>query len=156
SAMQVRLETRELHEFEQLASAFKSTDSPPLNLHGHAVLSTSITGSTTDPQIRGQLTATDVRVHGSEWKSLRARFAATSKSASLDQVELLSAARGKITVSGGTELQKWGFEPSGKFHAKLNASNLDAKQLASLAGSTTPVSGVISVQAEAQGTQLAP
>src|SRR5205807_2467573 len=53
-------------------------------------------------------------------------------------------------------LQHWAFVSSSSFQAKLHAADLDAKQLTKIAGSTAQVSGTLSADVEAHGTEIAP
>jgi translocation and assembly module TamB len=156
SSLQVNLQARELNEIEQIANAFRQHDSAPLNLHGQASAVATVSGSTQNPQIQGQMTASNLQVRNTAWKSLRTHFSANPNSVALEQGELVPAGQGAITFQLNTALQHWGFSPSSSFQARLHATNLDAKQLAQVAGSTTPVSGALSVDVQAHGTELAP
>ena len=62
-----------------------------------------------DPNIRGQLTATDVRLKGTSWQSLRTEFVANRSAVRLDGGELVSANKGHITFQLGATLQDWAF-----------------------------------------------
>jgi translocation and assembly module TamB len=156
SSLQLNLQSGDLNEFEQIANAFHASGSAPLNLHGQGSIVASITGSTQNPQLRGQIGLSEVRVRNTAWKSLRTQFSASPSSVSVQQGELIPAGRGRITFQLNAGLQHWAFGPSSSFQAGLHASDLDAKQLAQMSGSTTPVSGVLAVDAEAHGTELSP
>jgi translocation and assembly module TamB len=156
SSLQVRLQSGELHEFEEIASAFRSADAAPLGLHGQGSVIATINGSTQKPQVRGQLSAFNMRLRNTSWKSLRLQFAASPSSVTLDQGELLPASRGKITFGLNTGLQQWSFALSSSFRVQLQASNLDAHEIAQVAGTSTQVSGNLNANVEAHGTQQAP
>src|SRR5262249_45195442 len=156
SALQVRLDSNELHELEELANAFRAPGASPLGLYGRANLTTTVTGSTANPQIRGQLTSNDLRIRGTTWKLLRTQITASPSSARLDQGELVPASKGRITFQLGTDLKQWAFTDSSQFQARLNASDLKAEDLAKAAGVQTQVSGTLSADVEAHGTQVAP
>ncbi len=156
SSLQVRVQSDQLHEVEQLADAFLPAGSAPLGLYGKATAAATIRGSTRDPNIRGQLTATDVRLKGTSWQSLRTEFAANRSAVRLDGGELVSANKGHITFQLGATLQDWAFSESSPFHIQFSASGLSAKDIAQAAGVSAQVDGMLSVKAEFNGTKLAP
>jgi len=156
SSLQINLQSGELNEFEQSAKAFQPSGSVPLNLHGQGSVVANIKGSTQNPDVNGQIGLSDVRVRNTAWKSLQAQFSASPNSVSIQQGQLIPAGRGRIGFQLNAGLQHWAFAPSSSFQAAVHASDLDAKQLAQMSGSTTPISGVLAVDAEAHGTELAP
>jgi autotransporter translocation and assembly factor TamB len=64
SALQVEMRTDQLHNLEDLAMALRPPEAAPLGLYGHASLTAKVQGSTNNPQITGQLTATDLKASG--------------------------------------------------------------------------------------------
>ena len=95
------MDSNELHELEELANAFRAPGSARFGLYGRANLTTTVSGSTSNPQIRGQLTSNDLRVRDTSWKLFRAQIAASSSSVRVDQGELLAAGKGRITFQMG-------------------------------------------------------
>lgn len=156
SSLQLQLQTRDMNEFEQIADAFRAGAAPALGLHGHGSVQATIAGTMQAPQVQGQINFADVRLRGTSWKSLRTGFTASPGSAGLQQGELLPEGRGRIAFGLSAGLQNWAFSPDSSFQASLHASGLDAGQLAKMAGSTTPVSGLLSVDVDAHGSQSAP
>jgi translocation and assembly module TamB len=156
STLNVRLESRELNELESLAAAFQSPSPKPMNLHGQATLTATVSGSTSNPQIQGQLTASNIAVRGTSWKLLRTRISASPSAVRLDNGELTPTSKGRITFQLGSDLQQWAFTPSSSFQVRLNASGLNATELGRAAGITTPLSGTLSADVRASGTQLSP
>jgi translocation and assembly module TamB len=155
SALQVRLDSNELHELEGL-SAFQPPDSTPVGLYGQATLTATVTGSTQAPQIKGQLQSTNLRLKGSSWKGLRTEFAASPSSIRLSNGELDAMTEGRVSFQGGMTLQQWSFAKSSPFDVRVNASRMRASELSKLAGLSVPVSGILTVDVHANGTQLAP
>ncbi len=156
SSLQVRADTRELHEFELLASGFQAPGSKPLDLHGRATTTVTVTGSTQKPQIQGQFTGTNLKVHGTTWKSLRGQFAANSSLVRIENVELLPATQGQIRFSVSSGLQEWAPDKTTPFGVRLVASGLNVAELTKAAGLTTPISGTLTANVQGSGTQLAP
>jgi translocation and assembly module TamB len=156
SSLEVNLQAGELNEIEQIAKAFRESNSAPLNLHGQSTVVAAIRGSMQNPQVQGQIRGSNLQVRNTAWKSLHTRFSANPNSVALEQGELVPAGRGTIAFQLNAGLQHWEFVPSSSFQAKLHAADLDAKQLTQIAGSTTQVSGTLSADVEGRGTELAP
>ena len=156
AALQARAESSDLHELETITDAFRATGSVPLGIHGHAALNAAVSGSTRSPQVAGQLTADNLRVRGTEWKLLRANLAADPSQIRVDNGELDSARRGRVTFKLATALQHWSMTKTSRFQIQFSASQIDAADLLKAAGSTAPVAGIFSADISASGTQLAP
>src|SRR4029453_16797090 len=95
SALNVNLQARDLHELEAIAAMFQ-TAPKPLGLYGTATFNGSITGSTARPNIRGQLLASNLRVRGSSWRSLRTDVDVSPSGARLHDGEITAIPRGRI------------------------------------------------------------
>lgn len=160
SALQIRMQSNDLHELETVADIFRKPTpgqpTPPLGLYGTANFNGSVTGTTAAPRLRGQLTATNLRLKGTEWKLLRTGVDASPSNASLQNGELDPANRGRITFAVQTALKKWSFTDQSPFQVSLNASQLNVADLAKVAGSQTPVSGTLNANVQLHGTQLSP
>ena len=156
SALQVRLDSNELHELEGLAAAFQPSGATPIGLYGRANLTATVTGSTDSPRIKGQIEATNLRARGSSWKLLRTAFTASPSSVRIENGELDAENEGRISFQGGANLQQWSFDKSNHFDVQLNASRMRAGELSKLAGLSVPVTGILTVDIVANGTQLAP
>jgi translocation and assembly module TamB len=156
AALRARMESNDLHELETIAAAFRVPGSEPLGIHGHAALNATVSGSTRSPQVTGQLTADNLRVRGTEWKVLRANFAANPSQLRVDNGEFDSAIRGRVTFKLLTALQQWSMTKTSPFQIQFSASQINAADLLKAAGSTAPVAGTLSADIAANGTQLAP
>lgn len=156
--LQVRMQANDLHELELLMANF-SKPTPgqpqqPLGLYGTAVLNASVRGSTSAPQITGQLTANNLRVKGSSWRVLRTNLAANPSLASLSNGDLESATRGRINFDAQAKLDHWGYKPANPIMVKLSASQLSVADLERVAGKTYPISGTLSVNVSLHGSEL--
>jgi translocation and assembly module TamB len=156
SALQVQLQTNQLHNLEDLAMAFRPPRAAPIGVYGRASVTARVQGSTKNPWITGQLTANDVRVRGSSWKSLRADLFASPSEVRIEQGELQPTGQGRVHFEFTAGLTQWTFEDSSKFRASLNASRVNAADLAKAAGLNTQIMGIVSADVTASGTQLAP
>jgi len=156
SSLEVNLQAGELHEIEQIANAFRGSNSAPLNLHGQGSVVATITGSIQNPQVHGQIRGSNLLVRNTAWKGLHLQFSASPNSVAIEQGELVPADRGTIAFQLSAGLEHWTFAPSSLFQVKLHATDLDAKKLATIAGSTAQVSGTVSANIEGGGTELTP
>ncbi len=158
SALQVRMQANDLHEIEGLADLFRTPQpgQQPLGLYGTANFTGAVRGSTANPQISGQLLATNLRVHGSAWKILRTNIAANPSSVSLQNGELDPAQRGRIAFNLQAGLHKWAFTEGSPIAVSLNASQLNVADLAKAAGSQAPVTGTLAANVAVHGSELNP
>ena len=156
SAFQVRVQSNELHELEAIAAAFRPPNAAPLGLHGRASLIAAVQGSTSAPRINGQLTANNLRVHGTAWKVFRTGVVASPSEVRLENAELQPATRGRLAFQGGVGLRQWSFTQTSPFHGQLTASDLNVGELAKAAGSNAPISGTLNANVTASGSQLSP
>jgi translocation and assembly module TamB len=156
SNLQVRVESNELHELEELATMFQSSGASPLGVYGQAKLTATINGSISNPQLHGQLTGTNLKVRDTSWKLLRTQLAITPSSVAFNQGELDPANQGTISFQVAAALRQWAFNNSSSFQVRLKAADLDAGSLAKMTGASQKLSGVISADIEAHGTQMAP
>ena len=153
AALQIRADSNDLHELETIASAFHSPDTEPIGIYGRATLNATVSGSTRSPEVAGQLNAENLKVRGSEWKLLRASIAASPSQIRIENGELDSANRGRVTFRLATALQHWSFTQSSPFQVQLAASQLNLAELTRTLGSTTAAAGTLSADVTASGTQ---
>jgi translocation and assembly module TamB len=156
AALQIRANSSELHELETIAAGFRASSAAPIGIYGRAALNATVSGSTRSPQISGQLTAENLRVRGSEWKLLRANFAASPSQIRVENGEIDSASRGRLTCKLVSALQHWSPTESTPFQVQITASQMDAADLMKVSGLSTPVAGTLSADIVASGTRLAP
>ncbi len=161
SALQVQMRSNDLHELETVSDMFRrpapGQPAPqPLGLYGTASFNGAVRGSTSAPELTGQLTATTLRVKGSSWRVLRTNVDVSPSVASLTNGQLQPADRGNITFNLRTGLHKWSFTKSSPFQVGLNASQVNITDLTRLAGSQAPITGTLNANLKASGTQLDP
>jgi translocation and assembly module TamB len=156
SSLTLQIHTADLHEVETFADALGSSQTTNLGLHGTASFVGSIRGSTSSPQITGQLNAGNLQVRGTSWRLARANVSLSPSQVSLRNGDLEAAARGRIAFDASAGLNRWSFSETSPLHATLNASQIDVGDLAKLAGSQIPVSGVLSATVALHGSELNP
>jgi translocation and assembly module TamB len=160
SQMKLALSAQDLHELETIAGMFNKP-AQPLGLYGSAGFTGTLSGTTASPRLTGELNAANLRVHGSDWKLLRAHLDASPSGIEIQGGQLepepaKGAPKGNISFAGHADLRHWSMEPGSLFKVSLNAQKMDAGQLARLAGLTTPLSGTLNANVEAHGTELNP
>jgi len=160
SQLQVRMQSNNLHELELLAASFSAPTpgQPPqaLGLYGTAAFTGTVSGSTSRPEIRGQLAANNVKVKGSSWRVLRTNVAANPSMASLTNGDLEAVPQGHITFNLESRLSNWAYTPSSPITVQISAAQLSLADLARLANQTFPASGTISTNISLHGSQLNP
>jgi len=155
SALQVSLNAQDLHELENIA-ALLGPPAKPLGLYGTGTLTATVRGTTSNPQINGQLRASNLRVQGSQWRSLKTGFSASPSRASLENGELIPAKQGRIRFDVSADLDRWKYTLNSPLRARVNATTLNVADLAQLAGSTMSVKGTLDASADVHGTQQNP
>lgn len=153
AALQIRADSNDLHELETIAGAFRSPDTEPIGIYGRATLNATVSGSTRSPEVAGQLNAENLKVRGTEWKLLRASIAARPSQIRIENGELASANRGRVTFRLATGLQHWSFTQSSPFQVQLAASQINVAELTRALGSTTAAAGTLSADVTASGTR---
>jgi len=160
SDLQIHLQANDLHELETITNLFRTPTSgqpvQPLGLYGTAAFNGNVRGSTSAPQLTGQLLASNLRVKGSAWRMLQTNVALSPSNAALQNGELDPAGQGRITFDLRTGLSTWKFTPSSPLAVSLHAKRLNIADLAKATGSTTPVSGTLSADIDARGSQMSP
>ena len=156
TALQVQVQSNDLSEIESVANAFSATP-PQLSLGGTASFAGTVRGSTTDPQIAGQLSATSLKVKGTEWRTVRTNIDASPSHVALRNGDVTPGnERGRITFNVNAELDQWALQDTNPFQVDLNASQLNVADLKNLAGVEAPMTGTLSANLSLHGSQLNP
>lgn len=158
SSLTVRLQANDLRE---LAAAVNSLRPPapnqqPLELAGTASFQGSIAGSIAAPRIAGALTATNLKVNGSNWKLVRAGVDASPDHAALQNAEILPAPRGRIALNARVALNDWAFTKQSPIQAQVNATQIDIAELAKFIGNAPPVAGTLNTSVNLHGSAMNP
>ncbi len=161
SALQVRVQANDLHEFETISELFTrpmpGQPAPePLGLGGTASFNGTVSGSTSAPQIAGQLSVNNLRIRDAAFKLLRTNIAASPSQLSLQNGELQPATQGRMSFNLQAGLHDWAYTPSSPIVVNLNASQLSLAELGKAAESTVPVSGTLNANLALHGSQLSP
>jgi translocation and assembly module TamB len=156
ASLQVQVRSNDLSEVESLAKAFGAPPEP-LGLGGMATFTGSVRGSTSSPQIAGQLSTTSLKVKGTDWQSVRTNIEASPSHVALKNGDATPANnRGRIAFNVDVGLDQWAFRDTSPFQLDVNGSQLNVADLKNLAGISAPVSGTLNTNISLRGTQLNP
>lgn len=156
SSLQVQVKADDLHELVALASSFQTSPSTPPEVSGAATLNVTMQGSMHKPRIVGQLSANNLRLQGSEWRTMDAAFDANPAQFTISRASLVNAQRGQASLSASVGLRDWGYLPSNSIKANLSVQQMSVADLQRLANQHYPVSGDLSANIALSGTQLNP
>ena len=160
SALRISMHSSQLHELETLSDLFRAPSpgkpAQPLGLYGTANFAGAVTGSTAKPHLTGRLTASNLKVKDTSWRSLNADIAASPSHISLQNGSLVPATRGHINFAVSAGLNDWSYTNTSPIQVLLNASQVSLGELAKAAGVQMPLSGTLSANVQAHGSQLNP
>jgi translocation and assembly module TamB len=156
ASLQVQVRSNDLSEVETVANAFGVLPEP-LGLSGTAAFSGTFRGSTANPQIAGQLSATSLKVKGSEWQAVRTNIDASPTHVALRNGDVRPPNnRGRVTFNVDLGLDHWKLRDTNPFELDVNASQLNVADLKNLAGLETPITGTVNANVSLRGSQLNP
>ncbi len=160
SSLQIQLRSSDLHELETVANNFRkpAPGQPvqPLGLYGTAVFTGAVHGSTTAPELTGQLTASNLRLRNSAWKVLRTNIDVSPSLASLQNGELQPVEGGRVTFDLSARLRRWAFTEGSPFRVDLHAANVNLEPLVKAAGVQKPIKAVLAANVSLHGSELNP
>jgi len=164
SDLNIDVNAKDLHELTTLAAAFSSANpgaaqgapAQPYDLRGAAHFTGQITGTTADPRIKGQLSAANLEVQGSKWRTVRVGLDAASSGVRFQNGYLQSAQQGEISFNGSTGLQQWSFKPESPLTLQAKVTKLSVADLERLAKAQYPITGDLSGEISLQGSELQP
>jgi translocation and assembly module TamB len=156
AALQVQVQSNDLSEVETAAEVF-GANLQPLGLGGGATFNGTVRGSTTNPQIAGQVSAASLKVKGTEWRTVRIAIDANPSHVALRNGEVVPASnQGRANFNLNLGLDHWTFREDSPFQLDLNAAQLNIADLKNLAGVKAPVTGTLSANISLQGSETSP
>jgi translocation and assembly module TamB len=155
SNLRIHTTTSDLHKLLTLAYAFRADATPPA-IEGSATLNATVHGSMSKPQVSGELAAQNLKVQGSEWRSVQANLEATPDHLVISDGSLISAQRGQASFNASVGLQNWAYLPSNPVKADLSVQQISIADLQHLVTSHYPITGDISATFSLTGSQLSP
>lgn len=164
SNLQIHANTSNLHELQTLAQALQppssttgaSQTSQLPSVFGSAVLNATMQGSLKKPQVTGQLTAQNLQIEDTHWRTLEAGFTASDSGIAVQRGSLVSVGQGAIRFDADVSLDDWHYLPANPLSVHLDVSRMPIDQLAHVAKLSYPVSGMLSAQLSLRGSELSP
>jgi translocation and assembly module TamB len=160
SSVAIHLRANDLVEVEAIANLFRSPvqgKAPaPLGLAGTATFDGNVKGPLNAPDLTGHLAASNLRLNGSEWKSIRTNVEVTPSVIRLQQADVAFATRGHVTLDASVALDKWSYKNTSPMQAKLAATQIDIAELMKLAGQQLPVTGTLDANMDLHGSEVNP
>lgn len=158
--LQVHAVAGDLQQLAAVVSSLQSGNSEsasqPVDVSGSATLDAVVQGPLHSPRVTGQLSAQNLQVQGSRWKTARLTLQANPSQIKVQQATLVNAGRGSLDFSATVGLNNWSYQPSSPITANLSANGLSLTELEHLANRQYPVSGTLSAKASFRGSQLHP
>ncbi len=156
SSLQLQVVASDLHQLVSLGSSFGSSQTPPPSVSGSATVNATVRGSMQKPNIVAQLTAQNLEVEGSEWKTASLAMQANPSGVTVSNASLVNARQGRANLTANVGLKNWVYEPASPVKAHLDAQQLSIGDLLTLAKQNLPISGNLSAKIDFQGSQLQP
>jgi translocation and assembly module TamB len=156
SSLQVQLTTSDLHRLTQIAASFLPPETKTPVVAGSATLNAVVQGSMKRPTIKAQLSAQNLEVQGSEWKTLKMQMRATPSEFTVQNGSLADTHRGQATFNAKVTLSHWSYLPQNPIQAGIDLQQLSLTDLQRLANQNLPIAGDLSVKASLEGTELNP
>lgn len=168
SALNVELNAKDLQQLSKLVSAFSAPQSTSgaangqpaslagYDLHGSARFVGQVTGSTSDPRLKGQLSTTNLEVQGSKWQTVRVSLDVGASGVQLQNGYLVSAQQGQISFSARTALDHWSFKTDSALSLQAKVSNLSVGDLERLGKLEYPITGSLSGDIAIDGSEQQP
>jgi translocation and assembly module TamB len=156
SSLQIQATANDLHHLAALASSLGEMPAQMRGISGSARLNAVVHGSMKRPTLAAQLSAQDLQVEGSEWKSASLQIKGNPSEITVQGGSLINAHRGQATFNADVVLNNWSYQPANRIEAHLDAQQLQLADLQRLANQQYPVSGDLSAKVSLAGSQLDP
>jgi len=156
SNLQLQANSNDLHHLAEILSALGSKQASSLAIAGSASVKGQVQGTMHSPQVSGQFSANHLQVQGSEWRTLQAGFRAGPSQVSVNNAMLVSADKGKASLTAHAVLINWSYLPSNPVTATFSVQKMRIADLQRLANVHYPISGDLSADISVQGSELNP
>ena len=128
----------------------------PYELGGTAHFSGQVTGNVQDPRLKGRLSATNLQVQGSSWRTLEVTMSADPSSIQLQQGNLEGTRQGQITFDTRVGLNHWSYVPGNPIAVNAKLTKISVADLQRLAKGQYPITGDLSGNVAISGSQTEP
>jgi translocation and assembly module TamB len=152
SRLDLQANSSDLHQLVDLISAIHPMPGLPL-IAGSANLNATVQGSMQQPQISARLSARNLQVQGSDWKSADFSLQADSSRIAVSNGTLTNVHRGQASFDATVGLRNWSYLSSSPIEAHLSVKQMQVADLQHLANVQYPVSGELSAKLTLHGSQ---
>lgn len=156
SHLQVQMQSNNLQQLVDLASAFRSTPASLPLFGGSATVNATVQGSLQKPQVSAQMNAQNLQVQGSEWKTASLSLQADPSRIVVSNGSLMNAHRGQASFDATVALRNWSYLPTSPIQAHLSVRQMQVADLQHLANVQYPVSGEVAANISVDGSENDP
>jgi len=161
SALKVNLQVNNLAELENIADTFRTAKpgepaAAPLGLSGKMSFNGTVTHSLSAPELQGQLSGSNVQVHGASFKTLQANLDASPSHVAVTRGMIQPAGQGQLNFNLQASLKDWSLTPDSPLQASVNARNIAVAPLVEAANISTPISGTLNANIDLHGSEANP
>jgi translocation and assembly module TamB len=156
SHLEIKADTSDLHGVVALVSAFRPVSPEPPVVAGSATIDATVQGEIQKPEITARVSARDLQVQGSEWKSADLSLQANSSRIVISHGTLTNAHRGQASFDATIGLRDWSYLSSSPIQAHVSLRQMPVADLQHLADVQYPVRGELSAKISLDGSQLDP
>jgi translocation and assembly module TamB len=160
SSLNIFFATRDLHELTALAEAATPSGNPnglaAYDLRGAAEFTGKISGAVKNPHLEGQLSAANLQIEGTSWRTVQARVGVDSQSLKVGDGSLAGTEKERVSFSGGTKLANWSFDPAAASSLHARVQNVSVAEFQRLAKTSYPVVGLLNGELSFSGSAKSP
>jgi translocation and assembly module TamB len=157
SRLSAEINTSDLHELGELMTVLQQDanlgNNPWLTgLGGSARFKGQVLGSITNPIAQGELSANNLQIQKTRWRSLNVNVDAASAAISLRNGSLNDMQKGRITFDLNANLQGWSFRRSNPISLQLTAKDISIADLQQFTQSNYPIRGILAAKISLTGS----
>lgn len=156
SNLQLKVVANDLHQLAVLVASFQSAQTQMPAVSGSATATASVHGSLKRPNVSAQVTAQNLAVEGSRWKSVDLQAQASPTQIVVSNASLVNADQGQATLTANVGLHNWSFQNVSPIQAHLQVRRLKLSDIEALLKKQLPITGDLSARLNFSGTQLQP
>ena len=156
SRLEVQANSADLHQLVELISTVHPMQGGAPLVSGSATMNATLQGSLQKPQVFAHLSAQNLQVQGSEWKSADLSLQADPSRITVSKGSLTNAHHGQASFDANISLRDWSYLPSSPIQAHLSLRQMEVADLQHLANVQYPMSGELSARVSVNGSQLDP
>jgi translocation and assembly module TamB len=156
SRLEIQANSNDLHQLVDLVSAFHPMPAGTPIVAGSATMNATVQGSMRKPQISARLSARNLLVQGSEWKSADLSLQADPSRIVVSNGSLTNAHRGQASFDATIGLHDWSYLSSSPVQAHLSVRQMMIADLQHLANVQYPISGELSAKISLSGSEVDP